>query len=732
MSQNNLPFPLETPSTSFKTNQKERNFKSLQQEALFEDIQNLLRKNFSTYSPISCKLKYNQIKIVSMVGKFNDTIKQTIEIVIDLNEKAVRLQYIICRESGQHYFIESKAQRLLIMRGLNKLNQNTDVGVYCINNRGGIRFKQHIFIDELTFDEMMNQYQTQPLSFKANKYSVIAEKTTDPIIEDSLNEDQSQKRIITLLQRNIEAHIPQLNQNIARILYSCDELEPEYFDILERQGILENQKIFEPLDQIHEVIEETLNTNKIYVEEISDTSAFQNPAQTVEQGLKTKILQEINIRRIQNKENIGSGGFGTIFKADIVFSGKESSNQSSNTLHHQNQPYASHLVTQSSNSQNPSINQSTSIQNNQGQISTSNNNSNMQIGGQPSNSRQSQSSNQSNSQSSLSDIQNSSRSQSTREDEERTKEHIKQYVLKKNIDQSNDRNRVQHEIDILKLLEDYECPYIAKYFYSTQPDYSNYLIIEFYRNKDLDTFRRNFSNTSSLISKIELMYQFSSGLKFLNDRGFYHLDIKPANILVSNKHQIKITDFGECYHYEICENKYVCDWEERIKEANKAHLDKINWQMRTPRNINADIKFKPAKTMPYCPPEALTSKLNINYQSDIFSLGVMMCELFFDEFPFKFKKSKYTVIEQKFKEQKWESFLPEEYVCKHKGPAKITKILLKLSLLCLNASKLEKVRDENNNEVYKLDRPCLSQIIIILKKCKEYLEQRYITTFNKI
>lgn len=67
-----------------------------------------------------------------------------------------------------------------------------------------------------------------------------------------------------------------------------------------------------------------------------------------------------------------------------------------------------------------------------------------------------------------------------------------------------------------------------------------------------------------------------------------------------------------------------------------------------------------------------------------------MCEIFFDEFPFKFKKSKYTFIEDKFKDKRWESFMPEEFVCKHKGPEKIIKILLRLSLRCLNVSKLDK------------------------------------------
>ena len=40
------------------------------------------------------------------------------------------------------------------------------------------------------------------------------------------------------------------------------------------------------------------------------------------------------------------------------------------------------------------------------------------------------------------------------------------------------------------------------------------------------------------------MKQFVSGLKYLYDNNYYHRDIKPDNLLLTKKYNLKITDFG--------------------------------------------------------------------------------------------------------------------------------------------------------------------------------------------
>lgn len=86
-----------------------------------------------------------------------------------------------------------------------------------------------------------------------------------------------------------------------------------------------------------------------------------------------------------------------------------------------------------------------------------------------------------------------------------------------------------------------------------------------------------------------------------------HLDLKPANILISKGYVCKISDFGESYNYDVCKSYDLND-------------------------------YRPGRTIPYAIPEALRSNLNdfqkYNEKADTFSLGVIISDLLFDEFPF--------------------------------------------------------------------------------------------------
>lgn len=42
------------------------------------------------------------------------------------------------------------------------------------------------------------------------------------------------------------------------------------------------------------------------------------------------------------------------------------------------------------------------------------------------------------------------------------------------------------------------------------------------------------------------------GIRFLRDNKIVHLDLKPQNLLIGKGLLLRITDFGESYHPEIC------------------------------------------------------------------------------------------------------------------------------------------------------------------------------------
>lgn len=87
---------------------------------------------------------------------------------------------------------------------------------------------------------------------------------------------------------------------------------------------------------------------------------------------------------------------------------------------------------------------------------------------------------------------------------------------------------------------------------------------------------------------------------FLREKEITHMDLKPQNILIGKKLNMKLTDLGEAYHHE-------CN------------------------------KYQPGTSMPYSSPEAYQydSKNTqlITSKSDVYSFGVMMMEELFSTHP---------------------------------------------------------------------------------------------------
>ena len=49
---------------------------------------------------------------------------------------------------------------------------------------------------------------------------------------------------------------------------------------------------------------------------------------------------------------------------------------------------------------------------------------------------------------------------------------------------------------------------------------------------------------------VKKIYEIASALKHMHENGIYHFDVKPANILISGKHDAMLTDLGACVHDE--------------------------------------------------------------------------------------------------------------------------------------------------------------------------------------
>jgi len=105
-------------------------------------------------------------------------------------------------------------------------------------------------------------------------------------------------------------------------------------------------------------------------------------------------------------------------------------------------------------------------------------------------------------------------------------------------------------------------------------------------------------NDVKLVRKLDIVIQICKALSYAHRNGVVHRDIKPANILVDYEGHVRVVDFGISGYFEQLSNHDVV--------------------MGTPA---------------YMAPEQSVEGGNVTTQSDLYSLGVLMHELFYGGHP---------------------------------------------------------------------------------------------------
>ena len=123
-----------------------------------------------------------------------------------------------------------------------------------------------------------------------------------------------------------------------------------------------------------------------------------------------------------------------------------------------------------------------------------------------------------------------------------------------------------------------------------------YLVMPFYNQIDYKNYTRNHNKNSS--SKIELILRILLGIQYLHVNKIIHRDIKIDNVMMNNN-QSFLGDFGICNI--LPENKYFA-----------------STCIGTPY---------------YLSPEIIEGN-NYNTKVDIYSLGCMLCEIFYNKPPY--------------------------------------------------------------------------------------------------
>ena len=140
-------------------------------------------------------------------------------------------------------------------------------------------------------------------------------------------------------------------------------------------------------------------------------------------------------------------------------------------------------------------------------------------------------------------------------------------------------------------------PNICTIYGIEEADGKSFIVMEFVDGKMLEEVKSNLSIKEAL----QIGIQIAEGLAAAHEKGIVHRDIKPENIMIRRDGRVQVMDFG---------------------------LAKLRGASRLTREGST------VGTAGYMSPEQVQGQ-DIDHRSDIFSLGVLLFEMFTGQLPFK-------------------------------------------------------------------------------------------------
>ncbi len=189
-----------------------------------------------------------------------------------------------------------------------------------------------------------------------------------------------------------------------------------------------------------------------------------------------------------------------------------------------------------------------------------------------------------------------------------------------------------------KLQAKLESPYIVKVFAFRKTDFGLFIVMEFVDGQTLTDLIRQKGNIPQK-EALGIFKKILVAIGHAHRAGIIHRDVKPRNVLVSRKGEVKVTDFG---------------------------LAKFQQQDDATRTLTV------AGTLNYMPPEQVEGLSNVDHRGDIYSLGITLYEMLTGRVPLDKNLSEYNrlkaIVETQFPPP--ESFRPEI-------PSELSAIIMK-------------------------------------------------------
>lgn len=172
---------------------------------------------------------------------------------------------------------------------------------------------------------------------------------------------------------------------------------------------------------------------------------------------------------------------------------------------------------------------------------------------------------------------------------------LKRYVIIKKLTARGKNGNAERFKKEAQILLDLQSPYIVHLFdYFTEAGF-RYMVEELVDGIALDGLIKKQTSLPCPIAML-FMQDACFALKYAHSKEIVHRDIKPGNILISKRGEIKLADFGIASDNEEKEN----------------NLTQTGVALGTPA---------------YMPPEQFEDSANVDNRADIYALGIMLYEM---------------------------------------------------------------------------------------------------------
>ncbi len=213
------------------------------------------------------------------------------------------------------------------------------------------------------------------------------------------------------------------------------------------------------------------------------------------------------------------------------------------------------------------------------------------------------------------------------------------------------RERFKREAQILL---DLSSPNVLRMFDYFSEGRADYIVLEFIDGMSLDKLLEKQVSLPPAIALV-ILENSLRGLLAAHKKGIVHRDIKPGNILISKKAEIKLADFG-----------IASEEKEKDIEMDKTSNAKLTVHAADSITQIGSTLGTPA----YMSPEQLTDSSSVDGRADIYSMGVMLYEMVTGCKPYAGDMSRKTILKIKKGD-----YTPPEMI--NKGLPRVVKVLIK-------------------------------------------------------